>query len=40
MYTISIIWYLAWPILITVSTVIIYHAVKKFDSVNKEISES
>ncbi len=40
MYTVSILWYLAWPVLITVATVIIYHAVKKFDSDYKKISES
>lgn len=31
MYTTSIIWYLAWPVLITASTIIIIYAVKKFD---------
>lgn len=40
MYTISIIWYLAWPVLITVATVIIYHAVKKFDQEQHVKTES
>ncbi len=31
MYTTSIIWYLAWPVLITVATIVIVLAVKKFD---------
>jgi|GEM_PF-1514632 len=39
MYTVSIIWYLAWPVIIIVSTIIIIFAVKKFDHKQKEISE-
>jgi len=31
MYTTSIIWYLAWPVLIAASTIIIIYAVRKFD---------
>lgn len=40
MYTVSIIWYLAWPVLIAVATVIILFSVEKFDKDHKEISES
>ncbi len=32
MYITSIIWYLSWPAMIAVSTIIIYYAVRKFDN--------
>lgn len=40
MYTVSILWYLACPVLIAVATIIILVAVKSFDKDNSEISES
>ena len=39
MYITSIIWYLSWPAMIAVSTIIIYYAVRKFDNKqNKTVS--
>ncbi|MFH1295756.1 MAG: hypothetical protein ABIJ04_00575 [Bacteroidota bacterium] len=40
MYTISILWYLACPVLITVTTIIILYAVKQFDFKNQKRTES
>jgi len=40
MYITSIIWYLSWPVLIAVSTIIIFYAVKKFDTEQTETTES
>lgn len=40
MYITSIIWYLAWPVLIAGSTLIILYAVKKFDSEQTNSSKS
>jgi len=31
MYITSIIWYLSWPVMIAVTTIIIFYAVRKFD---------
>lgn len=39
MYTVSIIWYLAWPVLITVATIIIVVSVKKFDQGQNKTAE-
>ena len=39
MYITSIIWYLTWPVLITVTTIIILYAVKKFDSEQNKTAE-
>jgi len=40
MYITSIIWYLAWPVLITVATIIIVFAVKKFDNEHIKTNET
>ena len=40
MYTISIIWYLSWPLMIAVSTVIIYYVVKRFDNEQQKTIKS
>ncbi len=40
MYITSILLYLAWPVLIAVSTIIIIYAVKKFDSAQNKTFES
>ncbi|MBL6950165.1 MAG: hypothetical protein ISR57_05920 [Bacteroidales bacterium] len=39
MYITSIIWYLSWPAMIAVSTIIIYYTVRKFDNKQNKTSK-